>query len=538
MRLDELQILRFKNLQNLKVNFDENSPYTVLVGENGSGKSNLIEALTAIFRNLDLDEPAPFGYEIKYRCRGRQVYITATEDGTPVFRCRSGDSEPYVELSKGEFLSVDEEDRPQYRPAFVFGYYSGPSDRLAGLFERHRERFYRWIIKPRAPAGGVQVRSNSLRRHFYAQTLHGQFALLAFFMKAVKGAEEDRAFLKEHLQIEGLDSVIFALKQPPWRQRGGDPRFWNAEGEVREFLSKLFETALVPLRMKRRIPIDLTKNPSVECLYLFLPDAKALEEVYKRYQNQYAFFTALESTHISKLLLEVRARVKVAAAAGGGAITYRDLSEGEQQLLLVLGLLKFTAEDETLFLLDEPDTHLNPSWSVRYLEFLDRFVENRSSCHIVMSTHDPLVFAGLKRDQVRIMRRDSQGRVVAEPPDQDPRGMGVAAILTSDLFRLRSTLDPETQRDLDRQRQLAKKDQPLDAAERAELEQLSLRLRNLGFSKVSRDPLYEQFLKAWTAQEDPAWSKAANLTEQQMRDRAELAAQIVREIKQTEQQGP
>ncbi len=535
MRLDELHIVRFKNLQNLKVNFDENSPYTVLVGENGSGKSNLIEALATIFRNLDLDEPAPFGYELKYRCRGRHVYISANDGSTPIFRCRNDDKETYAEISKVEFLSVDDDERPRYRPAFVFGYYSGPSDRLAGLFERHRERFYRWIIKPKAKGTSVRVRSNSLRRQFYAQTLHGQFALLAFFMKSVAGAEEDRAFLKEHLQIEGLDSVLFALKQPPWRQRGGDPRFWNAEGEVREFLSKLFETAVVPLRMNRRIPVDLTKNPSVECLYLFLPDAEALETVYKSYQNQYAFFTALESTHISKLLLEVRTRVKVADAAGGGAITYRDLSEGEQQLLLVLGLLKFTAEDETLFLLDEPDTHLNPSWSVRYLEFLDRFVENRSSCHIVMSTHDPLVFARLKRDQVRIMRRDSQGRVVAEPPEQDPRGMGVAAILTSDLFRLRSTLDSETQQDLDRQRQLAMKNEPLDAAERAELEQLSTRVRALGFSKVNRDPLYEQFLKAWTAQEDPSWNKTVNLTEQQMRDRAALADQIVRDLKKDQQ---
>jgi hypothetical protein len=87
----------------------------------------------------------------------------------------------------------------------------------------------------------------------------------------------------------------------------------------------------------------------VEKLYLFLPHPEALEEVYKSYGNQYAFFTALESTHLSKLLGEVRTRVRMTPAAGGGEVTYRDLSEGEQQLLLVLGLLKFTARDEALF---------------------------------------------------------------------------------------------------------------------------------------------------------------------------------------------
>jgi ABC-type cobalamin/Fe3+-siderophores transport system ATPase subunit len=71
--------------------------------------------------------------------------------------------------------------------------------------------------------------------------------------------------------------------------------------------------------------------------------------------------------HLSKVLAEVRTRVRMSAGAGGGNVTYRDLSEGEQQLLLVLGLLKFTARDEALLLLDEPDTHLNPAWSTQYL---------------------------------------------------------------------------------------------------------------------------------------------------------------------------
>ncbi len=54
MRLDKLRIGQFKNLRDVHIDFDETSPYTVLVGGNGSGKSNLIEAIAWIFRNLDL----------------------------------------------------------------------------------------------------------------------------------------------------------------------------------------------------------------------------------------------------------------------------------------------------------------------------------------------------------------------------------------------------------------------------------------------------------------------------------------------------
>ena len=530
MRLDELNIGEFKNLRNLYIDFDSESPYTVLVGENGSGKSNLIEALSLIFRNLDLELEAPFAYQLKYSCRGRDVEIKAENGQVPRFWTRSPGTEEYREISRKNFMSEDSEGSPIYRPAFVFGYYSGPSDRLASLYERHRERYYNWIIKSRAQRGGIDIADpNSLRRLFYAQTLHGQFALLAFFMEPHTGSHDDRAFLQEHLQISELDSVLFALKRPPWRRKGGDPRFWNAEGEVREFLGRLYEAAMLPARMNRRIPVDLTKNPSVESLYLFLAESGALEHVYQSYRDQYAFFTALESTHLSKLLAEVRTRVRMTPAGGGGEVTYRDLSEGEQQLLLVLGLLKFTARDEALFLLDEPDTHLNPVWSTQYLGFLDRFIRGRETCHIVMSSHDPLVFSGLERAQVRIFRRNEQGSVVVEVPEQDPRGMGVAAILTSDLFRLRSTLDPETQHDLDTQRRLSIKDN-ITPEDEAKLKAVTERLNGLGFWKSVRDPLYELFIKKWTEREKREWTEAVELTQEQLREREKLAAEIAEEI--------
>lgn len=530
MRIKEVTIGEFKNLRNLHVDFDEASPYTVLVGENGAGKSNLIEALSVIFRNLDLDMEAPFTYHLKYQCRDQDVEVTAEENQYPKFRAKSRFDQRYTDLSRRRFMEHDAESDPLFRPAFVFGYYSGPSDRLGAIFERHQERYYSWIIKPPSTRRDDAVDPNALRRVFYAQTLHGQFALIAFFMETASESANDRLFLREQLQIDGLDSVLFALKRPPWNRKGGDPRFWGAVGEVQVFLDRLYKKAMLPIRMDRRMAIELTKNPSVENLYLFLPSPEALVEVYESYASQYAFFTALESMHLSKLLGEVRTRVRMAPSAGGGEMTYRDLSEGEQQLLLVLGLLKFTARKEALFLLDEPDTHLNPAWSTQYLQFLDRFIPDRNTCHIVMSSHDPLVFAGLSRKQVRIFRRGDNGNAIAGVPDHDPRGMGVAAILTSDLFRLRTTLDGETQADLDRQRLLAMKKE-LDASDEEELRQLKSKLSGLGFAQTIRDPLYERFLKAWTEQEEPAWREDVQLTPEQQRDRERLAAEIVKKLR-------
>ena len=538
MRLRNLWIENFKNLRDLHLGFGSESPYTVLVGENGSGKSNLLEAVTLIFRNLDLELDAPFTYRLSYSCRDHEVKVEADRGSRPICSVKNAHSEESRQLSRREFMEEDDHGKPLYRPAFVFGYYSGPSDRLASLYDRHRDRYYNWIIKSRDQRRGrIREDPNSLRRLFYAQTLHGQFALMAFFMQPDSGPEGDQAFLREKLQIESLDSVLFALRQPSWRRTGGAPLFWNAEGEVREFLELLYREAMCPLRIDRRITTDPARSASVECLYLFLPNREAIERVYGEYPNQYGFFTALESMHLSGVLSEVRTRVRMSASGGDSDVTYRDLSEGEQQLLLVLGLLKFTARDEALFLLDEPDTHLNPVWSTEYLSFLDRFIRDRHSCHVVMTSHDPLVFAGLRKEEVRILKRGIQGSALAAEPMSDPRGMGVAGILTSDLFGLRTTLDAPTQFELDRQRELSTR-ADLKKEEEEELSSVTERLAALGFWTTSRDPLYALFVKKWTKLLRDVPTHRVSLTREQLLEREQIAEEIAVEIAAMQERQP
>ncbi len=52
MSLKSVYISQYKNLEDFTLNFDSNSFIDVFVGKNGTGKSNLFEALSEIFRNL------------------------------------------------------------------------------------------------------------------------------------------------------------------------------------------------------------------------------------------------------------------------------------------------------------------------------------------------------------------------------------------------------------------------------------------------------------------------------------------------------
>jgi ABC-type multidrug transport system ATPase subunit len=347
--------------------------------------------------------------------------------------------------------------------------------------------------------------------------VHSQFVLLSFFRRQ----DEDRTILSRFLRIRDLESVLFVLKKPSWFNRNrrgsdddpGDPRFWGARGVVRDLLARLYDLSLAPLRSKNG-----------ERLYLFLESKSDLMELAKFYPGQQEFFKALESLYISDLIEDVRTGVNI--NGNDNSLTFRELSEGEQQLLMVLGLLRFIEEEEGLILLDEPDTHLNPSWSIEYTKLLKDHVEDQQSTQIIMTTHDPLVVASLTAPEVQIMQRDGDGHVFAVHPDEDPRGMGVAALLTSELYGLRSALDPETLSALDRKRELATKGD-LDDQERRELGQLNEHLGGLDFTTTVRDPLYKPFVNAMSRLEVELGLQSAVLTSEQVRERERLADEVV-----------
>jgi len=427
---------------------------------------------------------------------------------------------------QGHSLSLSafraEGQRP-YLPRYLFGYYSGPSNRLEEHFAAHQKLFYDALIR------GVE---KPLRPLLYARLIHSQFVLLAFFIDRDDANNAIRDFLREQLRIEGLDSVLFVMREPSWTSKEGDARFWYARGTVQKFLDKLYSLALAPLRFEQRVELHFRKNINKEHLYLYLPDQQTLRDLASIYDSQQDFFKALESTYISDLISEVRIRVKIRNM--DGSLTFREMSEGEQQLLMVLGLLRFTKEDESLFLLDEPDTHLNPNWSIYYLKYINDIVGDQQTSQVIMSTHNPLTLAGLTSRQVSIIYRDEEtGQIRSEPAQNDPKGMGVGGILTSDIFGLRSTLDPATLQLLDEKRSLSiKTPEEMTSRDRERLADLNDELENLGFNKTSSDPLYEPFVDAMTEVEQQEGMQVPVLSREQQAERKELALKVLQKVKQ------
>jgi ABC-type multidrug transport system ATPase subunit len=270
-------------------------------------------------------------------------------------------------------------------------------------------------------------------------------------------------------------------------------------------LDELIQHTLAPIKVVRQEDTSLTgNNIRNEFFHLFLPDVNALREFASDLSAD-ELFKMLESTLLSEIISEVSIRVKVSSSKD--PLTFRELSEGEQQLLTVLGLLKFTGGKDSLFLLDEPDTHLNPSWAVKYLKFLREFVPNHETSHLLMVTHHPLAIAELKKEQVQVMKRDDEKQISAKMPDENPRGMGINLILRSDMFGLQTTLDDDTNQRLTSRNALAAKEilskeklvreqgfPPED--EEQYLARLNAQLEHLGFNLATDDPDYLEFLRS------------------------------------------
>ncbi|TMO84845.1 AAA family ATPase [Pseudoalteromonas spongiae] len=522
---------QFKNLKNVTIDFEEEEWITLVIGWNGTGKSNVLEALAVLFRDLimgknergEKDKPT-FSYVLRYFCHEKEIEIDADPE-----RIKEAYKISYRDLgetkseesAQADLLSVltgkkelaeitfnkFKKRQDDFLPKYVFGYYSGHSDRMQSVFRPYLQQYDKKLRNAKSEDPG-------LRRLFYALPVHSQFVLLAFVLRQddlVKRFLDTQLGLETDENAESIDSVLLELNEPSWNlNKSKDPKgkydackenpdiFWGAEGVVRDFLDRVHEVSTAPIKIKRTDEATLWNKKEREYLYMFIKDIHKLDELVGE-QEPREFFRDLESTYVSELISEVRIRVKL--KKNDGSVTFRELSEGEQQLLTVLGLLRFTAEEESLFLLDEPDTHLNPKWSVDYIDYLNKFVTSGSkgenNSHIVLTTHNPIAIAELTKQQVQILSRDEETRIIdSHKPNFDPRGMGYAGIITSDMFGLASSVDSYTEELLESKRQITAKDEALTSIEKSKLNEINLELDKLGFRFSNRDRVFEEYLRA------------------------------------------
>lgn len=125
---------------------------------------------------------------------------------------------------------------------------------------------------------------------------------------------------------------------------------------------------------------------------------------------------------------------------GQQCIEFDDLSDGEAQLIQILSMVSVYKDSRALFLLDEPETHLNPSWRTYFHSFVESAigVDNEKN-QLFISTHSPFMISSLKRNNVYQFRRNDNWLIDMRVVQNETYGASFD-VLIKDLFELRSLI--------------------------------------------------------------------------------------------------
>lgn len=459
MRIKRLIVSKYKNVEGLNLKF-ENHLISLLVGKNGLGKSNLIEILALIFRELDQLETEQefkdwayavdhFEYFIQYECRNSEMRILCREDKFEVFRRQKGSSDLFAVV---DFNTFKRNRGEEYLPQYIIGYYSGENKRIRQIIRPYEELVWGDLKKNE----GLDKR---LRKLFFAENHHAQLVLLTLLL--YKGQTASAAFqaktqdlINRFCSFTELEEINFTLRQPSWYSRTSKQQvmgmdyleenilegskvttpFWGAKGKANEVISYFYNNA-------QSYSGYFDEEKKIEKLELNNINKTDLAAgIHDKFGHPIHFFDALES------LLQIDAiqtlQLSVKSKTDDVTFDFTQLSEGEQQLITVLGLILITGKDDCLFLLDEPDTHLNPIWQRSYVQLLNDFNLNDDDSHIIVATHSPLIVQAAEEADIFLYKRAGD-KIIVDDNDLKIHNWRIDQVLASEYFEFENTRPPQ-----------------------------------------------------------------------------------------------
>ena len=356
MKIHSIYIDGYKNLKNMEIFMPEDSSVAAIIGNNGSGKSNILEALTQIFSAVYNEKTVDFRYKICY-----SIY---NDD----FQISNFDNVQFFKNGK----KVSKQDRRSSLPRGIFLYYCGETDRLKKLALDCVDKAFENALKKDEEVTTRYISCVGLRE-FTA-------ALLA-------NAKYKNSTFEKVCDLIGIQEVggpiDFQLIRPSWSKKAPltEDSFWNAQGTVAILLHKLKDSG------------ELIKLDNDHALIR----VNSISDISLDSENPFDLFVRFELLIQAGILSDISFTI----LKDGESLSPDMLSEGEKQLAQFLCLLEATKEYRALFLLDEFDSFLHPNWQRRFAEIIS---EIHITGQILFTTHSPLTLGKIKKESIRILK--------------------------------------------------------------------------------------------------------------------------------------
>ena len=327
MKIKKLYIESNRNIQKLDLDLSSQQGLSVLIGNNGCGKSNILESVVAIFASLfdDRDRFKPkFKYTLEYIVDAHNVVISNIDN-----RIQIDDQQK------------NKEQLQQYLPKNLIACYSGETTRLEDeYFKPFRQRFV---------SNRLHNKHADLRLLFVNKDLWN-VSLLTLFLHD-DTYTDIHAFLKQTLNIQGIDNLRFELRH---------------EANIQENEAKQLLNAIAP-NGDKIVSISFADLKSKIQQVGFTP-----KEVFM------AFYVGMYAGIFKKIDITVCSNT-------GSKFDANLLSEGEKKLLSIFTMLEVLGDENSLMLYDEPDSqiHISRKDSIKLL--IEKYLNRQH----LLSTHSP-----------------------------------------------------------------------------------------------------------------------------------------------------
>ena len=515
MQIYHLWIDDHKCLKNFDIPFrtTDSASITILIGENGTGKSTMIETILEILMSFDspaIEKSISYDYGLDYEFAQKNISITRRGN-----RYYFDIDNMYLE---GSYTEVREWlDDYRVFPKRIIAFYSGANNKLAPDIRKMNTAFKK---NYRSAMDAFFTSMNSLfptepivtpvRKYNFCDE-----HLVPIYLCALLGGpssyEKDYLINECHFAHIARFNMIIDLDKV--ERFFGNERF---EGEYAHHLFHVLEY------------IDHELNDYLRRGFLYTSRRKAYFEIEEFKDCGVDAVAILEFFEILHDLFG--AKFETYISTDNEVVASTDLSEGQRQLIKMLGMLGICKNEDCLILLDEPDAHMNPQWKYGIKKIMDGCLSEAQNAQAIVATHDPLVINGVNKDFIRIFDK-VEGRTVVRIPTEDTAGMGIDGLLQSQYYGLNSTLDTTTQNLLEEKRNLMvkRKHNNLTASERQRLHELTDQLESMDFSRnIPTDNYYDEFVVAMqSAYED---RPRPTLTPEEIEERNRMAREIAERL--------
>lgn len=346
-----IKSLKIEDYKNLDIELIHNSDIIALIGNNGSGKSNLLEALSLIFKSLyKKSETVSFDYCIEYENTNKKRIRIEKKKTKITFKV-----DDVVAINIDEFL-----------PKKVVAIYSGEEDRLwTKIYFPIYEDFVRSIN--RTNITGLATKSNQMPQMLYLNKYYWHLSLLSM---VISDLSDNQDFVKDVLKIATIDKIKFDFNTANYKNYAGSP--------VLDFINIIDKKSEYTLEEFKKIISDNG-----------IADADVFNNLY-----------IANSPKGSKIINDI-------IILYNEHLTIEDFSEGEKKLLLIKAAFEFAEQEDSLFILDEPDAHIHLNNKDQIIKTFEPYKKNRQ---IVFTTHSPTVTQAINDDEALFMV--SKGKVI------------------------------------------------------------------------------------------------------------------------------